>query len=173
MNSYFLCIKSCISYGQMHSCSPLNLYQQLRSTSDVCTLGSVPPCLQPLDSLLILFWFDLFPLISLVVWLNEREWDVHRTKTIPSCYTSVCQIFFPRPGCVYHYLRSGAFSSDILLRDVQPVHKAELRLNHQAHSGLELSVLVLLSAMPSAELRPLSFPGFPDTFLAVFNVFCW
>lgn len=41
--------------------------------------------------------------------------------------------------------------SDILLRDVQLVHKAELGLNHQAHYGLELSVLVLLSAMPSAD----------------------
>lgn len=49
-------------------------------------------------------------------------------------------------GRVWHF----SFS-DVLLRDVQPVHKAELGLNHQAHSGLELSVLALLSAMPSAD----------------------
>lgn len=49
-------------------------------------------------------------------------------------------------GRVWHF----SFS-DVLLRDVQPVHKAELGLNHQAHSGLGLSVLALLSAMPSAD----------------------
>lgn len=97
MNSYFLCIKSYISYGQTQSCPSFNLYQQLRSTFDVCTLGSVPPCLQPLDSLLILLWFDLLPLISVVVWLNERAWDVHRTKSNPILLRFCVSDFFS-PG---------------------------------------------------------------------------
>lgn len=111
MNSYFLCIKGYISYGQTQSCPPFNLYQQLRSTFDVCTLGSVPPCLQPLDSLLILLWFDLLPLISVVVWLNERAWDVHRTKSNPILLRfCVSDFFTPRPGCACHYLSSGTFA---------------------------------------------------------------
>lgn len=63
--------------------------------------------------------------------------------------------------------------SEILVREIQPLHKAELRLPHPAHSELELSLFALLSVMPATELGPPVLPGFSGTFLAVFEVSWW